>query len=77
VPSYYIEAPAYYTTKVVEYYTEAPKCYLPELRNTTAAAQYYVAPTYYTVDGPKYHVEPKYCFEFPVYYITTYAAPSY
>ncbi|KAK4027960.1 hypothetical protein OUZ56_017100 [Daphnia magna] len=51
-PSYYTEAPKYYTTKAPEYFTTtyaAPSYY-------TEAPKYYSAPSYYTEAAPKYYI---------------------
>jgi hypothetical protein len=49
----------------------------PRGHNYTEAPKYYSAPNYYTAAAPSYYVGPKYYTEAPVYYSTTYAAPSY
>jgi hypothetical protein len=66
----------YYTTKTVEYYTEAPKNYsAPSYIIKTEAAKYYVASTSYTIAVSSYFVEPKYFTEARI--TTTYATLSY
>jgi hypothetical protein len=80
VPSYYTEAPTYYTTKAAEYYTEPPKYY------TNKAPEYYptscASPSLYT-EAPKYYSALSYTTttEAAKYYAAatyyTAAAPSY
>ncbi len=73
VPSCYTEAPADYSTNTVEYYTEAAKYY----STRTEAAKYYAVPTSHTKAALSCYVELKHYNDAPVYYTTTYAAPSY
>jgi hypothetical protein len=76
VPSCYTEAGADYSTKTVEYYTEAAKYFSASIY-TTEAAKYYAVPTCYTKAALSCYVELKHYTDYPVHYTTTYTAPSY
>jgi hypothetical protein len=67
-----------YSTKTVEYYTEAAKYYsAPIYTTTTEAAKYYAVPTCYTEAALSCYVELKHYTGAPVYYTTIYARPNY
>ncbi|EFX62410.1 hypothetical protein DAPPUDRAFT_336986 [Daphnia pulex] len=77
-PCCYIEAPADFSTKTVEYYTKAAKYFsAPIYTTTTEADKYYAVPTCYTKAALSCYVEQNYYTDAPVYDTTTYATPSY
>ncbi|EFX83399.1 hypothetical protein DAPPUDRAFT_240198 [Daphnia pulex] len=68
VPSCYTEAPADFSTKTVEYYTEAAKYFsAPIYTTTTEAAKSYAVPTCYTKAALSCYVEQQYYTDDPVY----------
>jgi hypothetical protein len=76
--SFYTEAPADFSTKTVEYYTEVAKYdSAPIYTTTTEADKYYGVPTCYTKASLSCYVEQNYYTDAPFYYTTTYATPSY
>ncbi|EFX87603.1 hypothetical protein DAPPUDRAFT_235381 [Daphnia pulex] len=74
----YTEVPAGYSTRTVEFYTEAAKYFsAPIYASTTETAKYYAVLPYNTEAALSCYLEQKYYTDASVYYTTTYATPSY